>query len=170
MLLAHGPQFEKRWSRIEILVCLGNFFINWPLSLTSSGLLNFLPSWTQTSLISWRTQFSLPLPKSTSKLQLLLPFATKCNVGLWFWPRVTTRSRSKRTYRWWVGAVGRGVLRNILHSLSLSQDFLWIKTSYQFFPMHECVVCVPGDFLLLMWQQERRHGRRVFRLDRKQRF
>ena len=70
-------------------------------------------------------------------------------------------------------AVGRGVLRNILHedhSLSVSQDFPWIKTSYQFFPMHECVVCVPGDFLLLIWQQERQYGWRGFRLDRKQRF
>ena len=41
-------------------------------------------------------------------------------------------------------AVGRGVLRNILHedhSLSVSQDFPWVKTSYLFFPMHECVVC-----------------------------
>ena len=157
----------KEWT---YFVCLVKLLTNWVLGLSSSAFLNFLSGWTWTCPFSWRTWFFVPLPKSTSKPQLWLSFTTRYNVELWFWPRVTTRSRSKRTYRWWVGAVGRGVLRNILHSLSLSQDFLWIKTSYQFFPMHECVVCVPGDFLLLMWQQERRHGRRVFRLDRKQRF
>ena len=45
-----------------------------------------------------------------------------------------------------------------------------MKTSYLFFLVHECLVCVSDGFLLLLWQQERWHGWRGFRLDRKQRF
>ena len=26
---------------------------------------------------------------------------------------------------------------------------------YLFFPVHECLVCIPDGFLLLLWQQER---------------
>ena len=66
------------------------------------------------------------------------------------------------------GAVGRVLLRNILHeghSLSISQDFPWVKTSHLFFPVHECLMCIPGSFLLLMWQQERWHGWRGLTLD-----
>ena len=29
---------------------------------------------------------------------------------------------------------------------------------YQFFPVHECLVCIPDGFLLLLWQQERWPG------------
>ena len=67
------------------------------------------------------------------------------------------------------GAVGRGLLRNILHkghSLSVSQDFPWVKTSHLFFPVHEHLVCIPGSFLLLMWQQEMWHGWRGLTSDR----
>ena len=66
------------------------------------------------------------------------------------------------------GAVGRRLLGNILHeghSLSISQDFPWVKTSHLFFPVHECLMCIPGSFLLLMWQQERWHGWRGLTLD-----
>ena len=59
--------------------------------------------WSSSCWNSWRTRFFVPLPKSTSKPQLWLPFATRYNVGLWFWPRATTRSGSKRTCRWWAG-------------------------------------------------------------------
>ena len=115
---------------VTYLICLGSLFINW-LSLSSLAFLNFLPGWTQTSPFSWRTRFSLPLPKSTSKPQLWSPFGTRYNVGLWFWPRVTTRSGSKRTYRWWVGLLAQGsygisFMRVILciSRLSLRQDEL----------------------------------------------
>ena len=66
------------------------------------------------------------------------------------------------------GAVGRRLLGNILHeghSLSISQDFPWVKTSHLFSPVHECLVCIPGSFLLLRWQQERWHGWRGLTLD-----
>ena len=37
-----------------------------------------------------------------------MPFATRYSMGLWFWPRVTIRSGSRRIYRWWVGLWGEG--------------------------------------------------------------
>ena len=67
------------------------------------------------------------------------------------------------------GAMGRGLLGNILHedhSMPISQDFSWVKMSYLFFPVHECLVCIPGRFLLLLWQQEMWHGWRGLTLDR----
>ena len=63
------------------------------------------------------------------------------------------------------GAIGRGVLRNILHeghSLSVSQDFPWDKMNYLFFPVHECLMYIPDGFLLLLRQQERWLGWRGF--------
>ena len=35
---------------------------------------------------------------------------------------------------------------------------------YLFFPVHECLVCIPDGFLLLLWQQERWPGCRGFSL------
>ena len=39
--------------------------------------------------------------------------------------------------------------------------------SYLFFPVHECLVCISSGFLLLMWQQERWHGWRGFKVGQK---
>ena len=71
------------------------------------------------------------------------------------------------------GAVGRRLLGNILHeghSVSISQDFPWVKMRYLLFHVHESFVCIPGGLLQLMWQQESWHGCRGLQLDRKQRF
>ena len=46
------------------------------------------------------------------------------------------------------------------------KTFLESRQRHLFSPVHEYLVCVPGSFLLLMWQQERWHGWRGLMLDR----
>jgi hypothetical protein len=69
----------------------------------------------------------VPLPKSTSKPQVWLPFATRYNVVLWFWPKLQQEADQREHTGDELGPKehpSRGSFFVCLSRLSLNQDKL----------------------------------------------
>ena len=146
-----GPHFKKLWFRVYLFSLHGKPTFKLSIQSQVFGISEF-PSRVNLDLpVLLEEPVLCTITKKHKKTPLWLSFATRYNMGLWFWPRVTIRSGSMRTHRWWAGL---WVFPKD-HSLSSSQDYTWVKTSYLFFPVHECLVYIPDGFLLQIWQQER---------------
>ena len=126
MLLVHGSQFEKHWYRVDILGLFGE--TTHKLS-TSSQLLSIseFPSRVNLDLpVLLEDPVLCAIAKKHKQTPALVALRYQIQRGVVVLAKSYNKKRIKENIQVMSWAVGRGVLRNILHeghSLSVSQDF-----------------------------------------------